>query len=53
MEEYMEFKFSGIFQVKLVAKKYSTWVPVDPTSTCLCRVMSLSEETCKCSEPNC
>ena len=53
MEEYMELRISGIFQVKLIAKKYSAWVPVDPRLTCLCSVMSLSEETCKFTEPDC
>lgn len=30
IEEDIESELSGIFRVKLVAKKYSTWAPGDP-----------------------
>ena len=49
----MEFELTGIFRVKLVAKIYSFWVPLDLMPSCLCIVMFLSEETYKCSEPYC
>ena len=49
----MEFELLGIFLVKAAAKKYTAWVPGDPTRSCFCNVMSLFEETNKFSEPNC
>ena len=49
----MEFELLGIFLVKAAAKKYTAWVPGDPTPSCFCNVMSLFEETNKFSEPNC
>ena len=49
----MEFELSDIFRVKLVAKIYSVWVTWDLMPSCLCSVMFLSEDTYKCSEPDC
>ena len=46
----MESELLGIIRAKLVAKNILPW---DPTPNCFCNVMSLSEETCKVSEPNC
>ena len=50
MEEYME---SELFLNKTGCQKYSAWVPGDPTLSCFCRVMSLSEEIHKFPEPDC
>ena len=47
-----EFELSGIDRNKTDCQKYSAWVLGDPIPNCLCSVMCLSQETCKCSEPN-
>ena len=52
-EEYMESEFSSIFLSKTGRQKYSAWQPGSPTLSCFCSVMSLSEETYKCSEADC
>ena len=41
------------FLSKTVCQKYSAWVPGDPTPTCFCSVMSLSQEIYKFFEPDC
>ena len=49
----MESELPGIIRVKVVAKKYTAWVPGDLTPSCFCNVISLFEETYKFSESNC
>ena len=51
MEEYTESELSDIFQVKLVAK---TIIRRSPVAQCRAvSAVSLFEETCECSEPDC
>ena len=45
IQEYKESDFQGIFRVKLIAKNIN--------KLNINNVMSLSEETYKCSEPDC
>ena len=49
----MESELPGIIPFKSGRQKYTAWVPGDPTPSCFCNVISLFEETCKFSEPNC
>lgn len=49
MEEYME---SECQENKTCRLKYNAWVARDSAPNCLCCVVYLTKETCKCTEPD-
>ena len=52
MKECMESELPGYFLCKTGDQKYVTWVPKEPRLRFLCSMMSISEETHKCCEPD-
>ena len=53
MEDYMRSEVFLHFLSKTGCQKYSAWFSGDPTPSCFCSVMSLSQEIYKFSEPDC